>query len=520
MRRRLAILICLASILMTTSAFAYAATCESLKSLSLEHTTITSAQSVAAGEFSLPSLQGAAQQNTLFKQLPAFCRIAAILKPSADSNIKMELWMPLANWNGKFQAVGNGGWAGAISYADRAAAANGGAGGMAGALQKGYAAASTDTGHENGGGGGARFALGHPEKLVDYAYRAIHEMTTTSKAIVAAFYGQPARLSYFNGCSTGGRQALVEAERYPNDFDGILAGAAANPKTHLDAWRVWMGQAMFKDKESYIPASKYPLIHQAVLEKCDALDGVKDGLIENPAQCHFDPKVLECKGDEAPQCLTKPQVAAARITMAPAKNRSTGTLIFPGFEPGNELGWGQLLKGPDPYDTALDDFKYVIFGNPDWDWRTFDLERDVAIADKVTQGTIQAVDPNLTKFAQHGGKLLMYHGWADQDIAPQASVNYYKSALTATTSNSDWLRLFMMPGMQHCRGGEGPNTFDPMAALEQWVEKGTAPGQIIASHSTNGKIDRTRPLCPYPQVAKYKGSGNIDDAANFVCGHQ
>src|SRR5438105_37399 len=201
MKRRLAILICVPSILMTTSAFAYAATCESLKSVSLEHTTITSAQSVAAGEFSLPSLQGAAQQNTLFKQLPAFCRIAALLKPSADSNIKMELWMPLANWNGKFQAVGNGGWAGAISYADRAAAANGGAGGMAGALQKGYAAASTDTGHE---GGGARFALGHPEKLVDYAYRAVHEMTTTSKAIVAAFYGQPARLSYFNGCSTGG----------------------------------------------------------------------------------------------------------------------------------------------------------------------------------------------------------------------------------------------------------------------------------------------------------------------------
>jgi feruloyl esterase len=517
MKRPLAILICIASI---ASARAYGATCESLKSLSLEHTTITSAQSVAAGEFSLPSLQGAAQQNTLFKRLPAFCRIAAILKPSADSNIKMELWMPLANWNGKFQAVGNGGWAGAISYADRAAAANGGAGGMAGALQKGYAAASTDTGHDGEGGGGARFALGHPEKLADYAYRAVHEMTTTSKAIVAAFYGQPAKLSYFNGCSTGGRQALVEAQRYPEDFDGILAGAAANPKTHLDAWRVWMGQAMFKDKESYIPASKYPIIHQAVLEKCDAIDGVKDGLIENPAQCHFDPKILQCKGDDTAQCLTKSQVAAATIIMAPAKNRSTGTLIFPGFEPGNELGWGQLLKGPDPYDTALDDFKYVIFGNPDWDWRTFDLERDVTFADKVTQATIGAVDPNLTPFARHGGKLLMYHGWADQDIAPQASVNYYKSALKTTTANSDWLRLFMMPGMQHCRGGEGPNTFDPMAALEQWVEKGTAPGQIIASHNANGKIDRTRPLCPYPQVAKYKGSGSIDDAASFVCGQQ
>ena len=504
----------LAVLLMTSVAHA-AATCESLKSLSLEHTMITLAQTVAAGEFSLPATgQNAVQQNAVFKQLPPFCRVAATLKPSADSDIKIEVWMPLANWNGKFQAVGNGGWAGTISYASQGAAANGGLGGMAGALQNGYAAASTDTGHS---GQGAEFALGHPEKLIDYAYRAVHEMTLTSKAIVSVFYGRPANLSYFNGCSTGGRQALVEAERYPEDFDGILAGAAANPKTHLDAWRVWMAQAMFKDKESYIPASKYPIIHQAVLEKCDALDGVKDGLIENPPQCHFDPRVLECKGGDGPQCLTKPQVEAAVTIMSPAKNRSTGAMIFPGYEPGNELGWGQLLKGPGPYDTALDDFKYVIFGNPNWDWRKFDLERDLPIADEATQGTIQAVNPNLTTFVQHGGKLLMYHGWADQDIAPQASVNYYKSARQSTKATADWLRLFMMPGMQHCGRGEGPNIFDPMAAIEQWVEKGKAPDQIIASHSSNGKVDRTRPLCPFPQVATYKGTGSIDEAANFVC---
>ena len=245
--------------------------------------------------------------------------------PSADSDIKIEVWMPTTNWNGKFQAVGNGGWAGTISYiSPGAAAANGGLGGMAGAVQNGYAAASTDTGHA---GQGAEFALGHREKLIDYAYRAVHEMTVTSKAIVSAFYGRPANLSYFNGCSTGGRQALVEAERYPEDFDGIL----------------------------------------------------------------------ECKGGDGPQCLTKPQVAAAMTVMAPAKSRSTGALMFPGYEPGNELGWGQLLKGPDPYDTALDDFKYVIFANPNWDWRKFDLERDVPLADEATQGTIQAVNPNLSK---------------------------------------------------------------------------------------------------------------------------
>lgn len=500
---------------LAATTIAHGATCESLKSLSLEHTTITLAQSVYAGEFSPPSRVGGA---ATIKGLPAFCRVAATLRPSADSNIKMELWMPLASWNGKFQAVGNGGWAGSISYVNRDAASNGGLGGMAGALQNGYAAASTDTGHDDPG---AKFALGHPEKLIDYAYRAIHEMTVASKAIMTEFYEQVPRLSYFNGCSTGGRQALVEAQRYPEDFDGILAGAAANPKTHLDAWRVWLAQAMFKDSDSYIPDNKYSIIHQAVLEKCDALDGIKDGLIENPLQCHFDPSVLECKGVNGPQCLTKTQIAAVKTIMAPAQNRKTGTLIFPGFEPGNELGWGRMLKGPDPYDTALDDFKYVILGKPDWDWRTFDLERDTAIADKAVEGTIGSVDPNLTKFAQRGNKLLMYHGWADQDIAPQASVNYYNNTSEVTKATSDWVRLFMMPGMQHCQGGEGPNSFDPVKALEQWVEKGTAPDQIIASHRLReGTVDRTRPLCPYPRVAKYKGTGSIDEAANFVCAAQ
>ena len=503
----------LAVLLMTSQAHAVTA-CESLKSLPLENTTITLAQSVVAGEFSLPAQgQVAAQQNAIFKQLPAFCRVAATLKPSSDSDIKIEVWMPLANWNGKFQAVGNGGWAGSITYS---AGVGGIERGMAQALMRGYATASTDTGHT---GNTAAPMLGHPEKLVDYAYRAVHEMTVASKAILAAFYGQPAILSYFNGCSTGGRQALIEAQRYPSDFDGIIAGAAANPKTHLDAWRIWMAQAMLKDEASYIPSSKYPVIHQAVVAKCDALDGVKDGLIEDPTQCHFDPKILQCKGTDGAACLTAAQVAAARVIMSPVKDRNTGAEIFPGFAAGNELEWGLMLRGPDPYYNALDDFKYVVFGNPNWDWRTFNLERDLAAANKVTQGKLTAVDPNLSSFAQHGGKLLMYHGWSDQDVAPQASVNYYKSASGATKAiPSDWLRLFMAPGMNHCGGGEGPNSFDAVTAVEQWVERGKAPDQLIASHrGADGKVDRTRPLCPYPQIAKYKGSGSSDDAANFVC---
>jgi tannase/feruloyl esterase len=480
------------------------ASCESLASLSLPHTTITSAQSVAAGGFRLP---GAARSNggPDFSKLPAFCRVAATLTPSSDSDIKVEVWLPASGWNEKLQVVGNGGWAGTISYPA-----------MSTALQHGYVTSSTDTGHV---GANASFALGHPEKLIDYAYRSEHEMTVAAKAVANAFYGRTPKISYFNGCSTGGRQAIVEAQKYPDDFDGIVAGAAANPKTHLDSWRIWMAQAMLKDANSFIPPAKHAMIHEAVLAKCDALDGLKDGLIDDPRQCHFDPKTLQCAGADGPNCLTAAQVEAAKVVMSPFKHPKTGELLFPGFEPGNELGWARMLGGPDAYNTAIDQFKFVVFSDPKWDWRTFNVERDVPIADKSGQNTLLTnVDPNLSAFAKHG-KLLMYHGWADQDIAPQTSVNFYTNTRKMTTGVSDasWVRLFMLPGMQHCGGGEGPNTFDMMAAIEPWVEQGKAPERIVASHSSAGKVDRTRPLCPYPQVARYSGSGSIDDAANFTC---
>ena len=480
--------------------------CESLTSLKLSGGVITAAQSVPAGGFA-PA--GAADSREAFRRLPPFCRIAATLRPSSDSDIKIEVWLPVSGWNSKYQAVGNGGWAGTISYSA-----------MASALEGGYATSSTDTGHTVAS---ASFALGHPEKVIDYAYRSEHEMAVAAKAIVNAFYGSAPKLSYFNGCSTGGRQALVEAQRYPDDFDGIIAGAAANPKAHLDAWRIWMAQAMLKNKDSFIPPSKYPMIHRAVLDACDALDGVKDGLIENPMRCHFDPKTLACPASDAPGCLTAPQVEAATVVMGPVKNRTTGELIFPGYALGTELGWSRLLGGPEAYDTATDQFKYIVFNNPNWDWRTFDLERDVAASNAAAHGVLAAVNPNLTAFAQRGGKLLTYHGWADPSIAPQASINFYKSALSETkppAGSPDWLRLFMVPGMGHCRGGEGPDTFDMISALEAWVEQGKAPTRVLASHSTAGKVDRTRPLCPYPQVARYSGTGSIDDAANFTCQSQ
>ncbi len=475
---------------------ARAATCESLASLTLPNTTITKAETVAAGAF-VPPTRG---RGNPFAALPAFCRVAATLTPSSDSDIKVEVWLPSSNWNGKLEAVGNGGWAGTIGYAA-----------MANALRAGYATVSTDTGHSTPGGS---FALGHPEKLKDYAYRSEHEMTVTAKAVVGSFYGNAPSRSYFNGCSTGGRQALVEATRYPDDFDGIIAGAAANPKTHLDAWRMWAAQLAIGNDAGRIPVQKHAMIHQAVLAQCDALDGVKDGLIENPAECRFDPSPVVCKDGDSASCLTPAQAKVAKALMGPATTPS-GKEIFPGYAPGAELGWAFLLGGNEPYSNPLEDYKYIVYKNPDWDWRTYDLERDLAAAEKAGAGTLTAVSEDLGAFTKHGGKLLMYHGWSDQQIPPGASIEFYTHV--TPKSARDAVRLFMVPGMGHCAGGEGPNTFDMVAPLDQWVEHHQAPTRIVASHLTDGKVDRTRPLCAYPQVARYKGTGDINQAENFIC---
>jgi feruloyl esterase len=478
--------------------------CAGLASLALADATVTITQTVEAGAFTPPA--GGRASAGPFATLPAFCRVAATLKPTSDSDIKIEVWLPAAGWNGKFQAVGNGGWAGTISYPA-----------MATALKRGYATSSTDTGHVGATGS---FALGHPEKFIDFAYRSEHEMTVKAKAIIDRYYGRAPQRSYWNGCSTGGRQGLAEAQRYPDDYDGIIAGASANPRTYLNAWQISIAQAMLKDPASFIPPAKYPMIHQAVLAACDALDGVKDGLIADPTRCRFDPKSLECKGDDGPACLTRAQATAASIVMSPAKNPRTGDEVFPGLEPGTELAWAGLVGGPEPVATALDQFKYVVFQDPAWDWRTFDLERDLARAVHVDGGTINAINPDLTRFARRGGKLLMYHGWSDGSVAPRASVNYYTSVVKTMggpAKTGEWVRLFMVPGMGHCGGGEGPNTFDTVAALEQWVEQGKAPDRIIASRVAGTSVERTRPLCPYPQVAAYVGTGSIDEAASFVC---
>ena len=482
------------------------APCERLASLALPSTTITLAETVAAGTFVPPAAAGrGGPQGASFSQLPPFCRVAATMRPSPDSDIKIEVWLPASGWNGKFLAVGNGGWSGAIVYAA-----------LATSLLRGYATASTDTGHSGGSGS---FALGHPEKLTDFAYRAVHEMTVQAKAIIAAHYGSPSRLSYWNGCSSGGKQGLKEAQRFPADYDGIIAGAPANYWTHLVTQSLWVAQATLTDPARYVPPAKFPLINKAVLDACDRLDGVKDGLLADPSQCRFDPAALRCKGDDAPTCLTGPQVEAVGRIYSAAKNPRTGDIIFPGLAPGSELGWTALAGGPKPFSIAEDHFKFVVFKDPNWDYKTLDFDRGVAQADQIDGGSINATDPDLSAFASRGGRLLMYHGWNDQLIAPQNSIDYFTSVQKAmgAAKAAEFVRLFMAPGMTHCAGGPGPNTFDMLTLLEQWVEKGNAPTQVTASHSSNGTVDRTRPLCAYPQLAHYKGVGSIDEAASFVC---
>jgi feruloyl esterase len=482
---------------------AHAATaCEKLSAMTLPNATVDSAQMVAAGVFVQPDGRGA---TATFASLPAFCRVTATLTPSSDSDIKTEIWLPATGWNGKFQAVGNGGWAGTIPYSS-----------MAAALKQGYATAGTDTGHV---GNNADFAVGHPEKLIDLAYRSIHEMTVQAKTILNAHYGIPAKLSYYTGCSQGGRQGLAAAQNYPEDFDGIIAGAASWNQMRAHGARVALNVIVNKDADRVIPASKYPIIHEAVLNACDALDGLKDGVIENPPICKFDYAELACKAGEGSHCLSSGQVESARAMTSPLKDPKTGRTLFEGhLMVGSELGWA-TLGGPQPLALSTNGMRNVVFADQNWDYHKMDLSTDVDRAAASDNGVMYSGDPNLKPFFDHGGKLLMYHGWNDPQVNPLNSVIYYENVLNAVGKNKaeNSIALFMVPGMNHCSGGPGTDNFDRMKVIEDWVEQDQKPAQIIAWHVTNGQVDKMRPLCPYPQVAKYRGSGSINDAANFAC---
>lgn len=476
-----------------------AADCSRLAmSLSLKATKVTAAQPVEAGRFNPPDGGfGAAG-------LPAFCRVSLTIAPSSDSDIKSEVWLPMTGWNGKFLQVGNGAWGGSIQYAA-----------LADGLRRGYAVASTDTGHT---GSDASFAMGHPEKLVDFGYRAVHETALQGKATVAALYGSQPRLSYFQGCSGGGRMSFMEAQRFPTDFDAIIAGAPGYNRTDVAFQTLGMIQATHATAESFIPPAKYAAIHRAALDACDANDGLKDGLISNPPSCRFDPGVLACRGADGPACLTQPQVAAARKIYADVADPATGKVISAGLEPGSEPQWAAVAAS-EPHPMYNDLLRYIVHQDPTWDYSKLDITKDLERARKVDNGVLAAVSTDLTPFVSRGGKLLIYHGWGDMNIPPRGSVDYYNQvqATMGREKVANAVKLFMVPGMGHCGGGNGPNEFDMLAALEQWREQGKAPASILASQSGAGRVVRTRPLCPYPQIAKYKGTGSIDAAENFAC---
>jgi feruloyl esterase len=462
--------------------------CRELAKLALPGATITAAEDVEAGAFAPP-----AGGETSRAPATAFCRVAATLKPSSDSDIKIEVWLPASGWNGKFLAVGNGAFSGSIAYPA-----------MATALARGYATSSTDTGHSGGSGS---FGLGHPEKVIDFGWRAVHEMTVAAKQIVTQHYSTAPKFSYWNGCSAGGRQAMKEAQRFPSDFDGIIAGAPGLNWTDRAAQAMRVSTPLEKHEAARLSKNERELLHRAVVDRCDALDDVKDGLIENPKRCTFDPAALECHGAGATGCLTSAQVATAKLIYAS------------GLQPGSELGWTDLGWTASARATGLDQFRFLVFGDPKWDPQTFNFDADLPRAEKSDHDTINALDPNLQPFLDRGGRLIQYHGWSDPQISPENSTRYYSRVAERLGAGklSDGYRLFMAPGMGHCGGGEGPNTFDMVTALERWVEQHQAPDRIVASHATSGRVDRTRPLCPYPQVASYRGSGSIDDAASFAC---
>jgi feruloyl esterase len=494
--------------------------CAVISKLALPQTRITRAESIhAIGEYAVPGTGSGVGLRSPVRVHRPFCRVSG----AADPAIRFEVWMPLENWNGRFQGFGLGAFLGALPYR-----------GMALALDQGYAVGGTDTGHQSASDDGTWAISGgvfNRGIVGDWAHRGIHEMTVKSQAIVEKLYGRRAHHSYFAGCSSGGYQALTEAQRYPSDYDGILAGAPANYLTHLQAAQLSFGLSTNVDPATSLekPFDKLPMLHKAVLDACDASDGVKDGLIENPAACRFDPSVLACTGNDTPNCLTPPQVQAVRRIYAEVRRRD-GTKLFPGFPHGSELDWklmtANYLGQTGQIAFAESFYRYFVFHNPSWSYATMNLERDVAYADQHVGKLMNSIDPDLRPFRDRGGKLIQYHGWADWGITPYSSIDYFNTVVSTVGGSASaaarqevqkFHRLFLMPGVSHCRGGEGPDTFDGLGALEAWVERGEAPARIEVAKLVNGKRVRTRPLCPYPQVARYEGRGSIDDAASFAC---
>jgi hypothetical protein len=508
--------------------------CADMAHLKLPYTTITSAEMAAAGPIPQPAIFG----NAAPIVAPERCEVQAVTRPTKDSEIRIELWLPVSGWNGKYLQIGNGGWAGSINRT-----------GLIGPLQRGYAVAATDDGHVGAGPvPDASWAIGHPEKLVDFGYRAVHETSVQAKAVLRAYFGRGQDRSYFNGCSDGGREALMEAQRYPEDFEGIIAGAPANNWSRLFTGFVWNERAL---AENPISPPKLKAIQTAALAACDALDGVKDGLIEDPRTCKFDARSMVCKAGDASDCLTEGQVTTLQRIYNGPTNPRTGEQIFPGYPRGTEAvpgGWIPWIVPANSQAPSIQasfgnsHYGHAVFEQSNWDFSTLDFDHDIAFGEAKTGPILNATNPDLRSFRANGGKLIQYHGWGDPAITAISSIDYYENVRTflnrfpdarkEKTDIGDFYRLFLVPGMGHCSGGIGPSSFgngfgpartdaerDLLSALEAWVEKGEAPQKLVGTGTAvnDSQATLTRPLCPYPQTARYLGKGDPNDAHNFEC---
>ena len=528
-KRRRSFLRCLAVLPAVTSclhgAAAFAADCRSLAALSLPDAIVDAAQEVDAGSY-------APAGSKLISDLPTFCRVHGVISPAPDSRIGFELWLPRLGWNHKLEMVGNGGYSSDIGWSE-----------MADRLRAGYASVATDTGHT---GSDPAFAMGHPESIVDWGNRAVHETAQTAKLTLQAYYGATPVHSYFKGCSTGGHQALMEAQRYPDDFDAIIAGDPGNNRTHLNAGFLWQyisNHPRGDDANPILPASKLAMITRAVIKACQGMNGTQDGGLQSdnflgdPRSCRFDPASLLCKGADAVDCLTVPQTQALKAMYDGARDPQTGERIYFGWPPGSEgssavvqslpgwsLYWADPAKADQP--ARLSYWRDWAF-DQNWNWWNFDWSRDVRAADAKLAPTINATNPDLEPFRKAGGKLIVYHGLADPVVPFLDSINYYERVIADQKAKHQDLpigafyRLFLVPGMAHCSGGPGADQFDAQSALENWAERGAAPDSMIASHSEGEGAARhvafSRPLCPYPQQARYDGKNDPTLAGSFAC---
>jgi feruloyl esterase len=502
-------LVVLSSLVLASVPVGAVTTCSGLKAVAVPHAKITLAENVPAGAFPPPpGGRGGPQQ---FADLAAFCRVQATLAPSSDSDIKVEVWLPVAaKWNGKFRGTGNGGLGGGATVNP---------GGLANAVRDGYAAAGNNTGHE----GGSNYAIGHPEKIKDFGYRSSHEMTVFAKGMIKAYYASPLKYSVMAESGGGTIAALSAAQRYPEDYDALAVTSMSSYLSHHTFGQMWIWYATHDSEASFIPPAKYEVLHQAALAACDAEDGLADGIIGTAEQCRFDPGVIECHGVERPDCLTAPQVAAARKIYFGPKNPSTGEQIYSPLYPGSELGWAQLAGGTEPLGIPVDFFRYYVFQDPTWDYKTrhLNFDSDVALADRAEIAPVNAVDADLTNYFGRGGKLLLIGGWGDSSVPPYVAVNYYNAVLAKTGEKEtrESMRFFMVPGMGHGLGTTGAENFnvDTLGLIEAWKKTGKAPERLTVSHYKNGMEAGKRLVCQYPQIAHYKGSGSGEDPASFEC---